>query len=134
MALLDRIARLAIAAPFVWLGAEAALAPGARVGMAVDLGIPESVAPQLVRLNGATMVAGGLGIALGVGPGLAGAALTASMIPTTLAGHSFWKEDDPMARKLNRIHFLKNVGLLGAALAIAARPRRQKKRRPEPVS
>jgi uncharacterized membrane protein YphA (DoxX/SURF4 family) len=124
MTLLDRIARLAIAAPFVWLGAEAAADPGVRVGIAADFGVPESLAPQLVRLNGAVMAAGGVGVGLGVLPRVAGAGLVATLVPTTLAGHSFWNDTDPMARKMNRIQFLKNVGLLGAALAITAGPRR----------
>ena len=35
------------------------------------------------------------------------------MIPTTVAGHAFWKVDDPAARKLQRIQFHKNMAMLG---------------------
>jgi uncharacterized membrane protein YphA (DoxX/SURF4 family) len=120
MSFLDRLGRIAVAAPFVWLGAEAAADPGIRVKLAVDLGIPEAVADKAVRFNGAAMVAGGLGVATGILPRAAALGLVGSMVPTTLAGHAFWKDTDPMARKTNRIHLLKNVGLTGAALVVAA--------------
>ena len=42
--------------------------------------------------------------------------------PTTLAGHAFWTESDARKRKANRIHFLKNLGLVGGLLAAALAP------------
>jgi putative oxidoreductase len=118
MSLVQRLARVALAAPFVWLGYEAASEPGSRVELAAKLGVPE---PELaVKVNGAAMVAGGLALATGVLPKTAAAGLVASMIPTTLAGHSFWQHEDPQLRKTNRIQFLKNLGLIGGLLAVAA--------------
>lgn len=111
------LARSALAAPFVVLGAEAAREPGGRVALAEHLGLPYPA--QAVRCNGLAMVAGGVGLALGILPRTAAAGLTASMIPTTLAGHRFWEDSDPAARKANRIHFLKNVGLVGGLLLAA---------------
>jgi putative oxidoreductase len=108
------LARLALAAPFIVLGSEAARDPGPRIALAADIGIPYP--EQAVRCNGAAMVAGGLGLALGVLPRAAAVGLAASMVPTTLAGHRFWEDDDPAARKGNRIQFLKNVGLIGGLL------------------
>ena len=113
-----RLARVALAAPFIWLGLEAAADPGGRIELAANLGIPSP--RTAVRVNGAAMVAGGLGLATGVLPRTAALGLVASMIPTTLAGHSFWQQRDPMSRKQNRIQFLKNVGLIGGLLAVAA--------------
>jgi uncharacterized membrane protein YphA (DoxX/SURF4 family) len=124
MRLLFALSRLAVAAPFVWLGYEAVAEPGMRVKMAADFGIPESAAEAVVRLNGAVMVAGGLGVATGVLPRVAAAGVVGSMIPTTLAGHSFWKDTDPIARKTNRIQLLKNLGLVGGLLAVVASPSR----------
>jgi putative oxidoreductase len=114
----DRVAGAALGVPFVWLGYEAAAEPGMRVASAARLGVPRP--EEAVRLNGAAMVVGGLALCLGVQPRLAAAGLVASMIPTTLAGHSFWTEEDPVARKTNRIQFLKNLGLIGGLVAVAA--------------
>jgi putative oxidoreductase len=108
------LARMALAAPFIVLGAEAAREPGPRVALAADIGVPYP--EEAVRFNGAAMVAGGAGLALGVMPRAAAAGLAVSMVPTTLAGHRFWEDDDPAARKGNRIQFLKNVGLIGGLL------------------
>jgi len=50
--------------------------------------IPESTA-NLVRLNGAAQVIGGLALASGKGRRLGAVLLAGSLVPTTLAGHSF---------------------------------------------
>jgi uncharacterized membrane protein YphA (DoxX/SURF4 family) len=117
-----RMAGAALGVPFVWLGYDAVSAPGARVAMAAKLGIPRP--EEAVRLNGAAMVAGGVALVADVQPRAAALGLVASMVPTTLAGHSFWKEEDPQARKANRIQFLKNLGLMGGLLAVALRTHR----------
>jgi putative oxidoreductase len=111
------LSRLLLAAPFVWLGYEAAAAPGGRVELAAAMGVPNPEAA--VRLNGAAMVAGGVALGLGAFPRTAATGLVASLVPTTVAGHAFWSDDDPVARKTNRIQFLKNVGLAGGLLAVA---------------
>ncbi len=77
---------------------------------------------QLVRLNGAVQVAGGLMLAGGVLPRVAATALAGSLIPTTLAGHRFWAEEDPQARAAQRIQFLKNMSMLGGLLLVAIGP------------
>ena len=41
------------------------------------------------------------------------------MIPTTLAGHSFWRESDPKTMSQPRVQFLKNLGLVGGLLLVA---------------
>jgi putative oxidoreductase len=110
-------ARALLAAPFVVLGYEAAAEPGGRVELAAALGLPN---PELaVRCNGAAMAAGGVALGIGVLPRTAAGGLAVSMVPTTLAGHAFWQHEDPVARKTNRIQFLKNLGLLGGLLAVA---------------
>ena len=68
---------------------------------------------DLVRFNGAAMVAGGVALGLGVFPRLAAAGLIVSLVPTTVVGHSFWREDDPAARQAQTIQFLKNASMLG---------------------
>ena len=43
-------------------------------------------------------------------------ALIGTLVPTTYAGHRFWEETDDAARAQQRIHFLKNLGLLGGLI------------------
>jgi putative oxidoreductase len=115
------MARLALALPFIRLGWDAAQEPGGRVNAAAKLGVPQ---PDLaVRLNGYTMVAAGVTLALGILPRLSAVALVASLIPTTYAGHPFWEEQDPQKRQGQLIHFLKNVSMVGGLLLVALRAR-----------
>ena len=76
-------------------------------------------ARTLVRLNAAVDLVGGLLLATGRFHRPAAAALAASLVPTTLAGHPFWAMD-PADRRNHEIHFLKNLGLLGGLLLAVA--------------
>lgn len=80
--------------------------------------IPESTA-NLVRLNGAAQVLGGLALASGKGRRLGAVVLAGSLIPTTLAGHSFWQESDKAVRAAQKVQFMKNLGLMGGLLLAA---------------
>jgi uncharacterized membrane protein YphA (DoxX/SURF4 family) len=80
--------------------------------------LPEST-KNLVRLNGAAQVVGGLALASGNGRRLGATLLAASLVPTTLAGHRWWEIDDTTKRQQQRIHFLKNLGLFGGLLLAA---------------
>jgi uncharacterized membrane protein YphA (DoxX/SURF4 family) len=73
----------------------------------------------LVRLNGAVQVGAGLTLATGRAPRLSAALLAATLLPTTAAGHRFWEEQDPTAKAQHRIHFFKNVSMLGGLLIAA---------------
>lgn len=75
---------------------------------------------QLVRINGAVHVGAGLLLAAGIAPRLAALALAGTLVPTTLAGHAWWKEKDPEQRAQQRTQFLKNVSLMGGLLITAA--------------
>jgi putative oxidoreductase len=81
-----------------------------------------------VRINGAAQLAGAAMLATGRFPRLAALGLTASLVPTTLAGHPFWQEQDPAARATQRTQFFKNVSMAGGLL-MAALDRPSKKRR-----
>ena len=111
------LGRAALAAMFVHGGSAAAREPGKRVKLLEDAGIPR---PELaVRANGATMtVAGGM-LALGISPRTAAAVLAGSLVPTTLVGHPFWKEEGE-ARAAQEIQFVKNVAMLGGLLLVMA--------------
>jgi putative oxidoreductase len=50
---------------------------------------------------------------------LAATVLAASLVPTTLAGHSFWEYTDKEERRQQQLQFFKNLSMLGG-LIIAA--------------
>lgn len=75
---------------------------------------------QAVRINGAVQVAAGALLAVGWAPRLAALAIAGTLVPTTAAGHRYWKEDDPQQRTQQRIHFLKNMSMLGGLLVAVA--------------
>ena len=86
----------------------------------------QKVVPQLpsdpatlVRLNGGLQLLAGTALATGRAPRVSAAALALSLVPTTAAGHRFWEESDPTAKTQQRLHFFKNVSLVGG-LIIAA--------------
>jgi uncharacterized membrane protein YphA (DoxX/SURF4 family) len=80
--------------------------------------VPDSV-EQAVRLNGAVQLVAGSLLAIGKFPRLSAAALAASLLPTTAAGHRFWESSDKQERAQQKIHFLKNVTMLGGLLIAA---------------
>ncbi|MFC8426636.1 DoxX family protein [Streptomyces sp. NPDC057236] len=72
-----------------------------------------------VRLSGAVQVVGGLLLATGRLSRPAALAVAVTLVPTTLAAHRFWEEEDPGQRMQQRIHFLKNLSMLGGLLIAA---------------
>jgi putative oxidoreductase len=70
----------------------------------------------LVRLNAAAQLAGAAALATGRAPRLSALVLAGSLVPTTLAGHRFWEEPEPAARKQQRMAFVKNASVLGGLL------------------
>jgi len=65
------------------------------------------------------LVAGSL-LALGRFPRLSALAIAATLVPTTVAGHRFWEEDEEKDQAQQRIHFLKNLSMFGGLLIAAA--------------
>jgi putative oxidoreductase len=113
--------RLLMSGMFISGGWNAFKAPELRAPSAAAIGIPF---PELAtRANGAAMVAGGVALATGIAVKPGAAVLALSLVPTTLAGHPFWKEDDPKARAQQRIHFLKNLAMLGGLLILLSKRR-----------
>ena len=123
MTVVRRIARPMLAAVFVTSGLDSLRHPAARAQAAAPLvkalsgplRMPDD--PELmVRANGATMLVAGTMLALGKVPRVAALALAGALVPTTYAAHAFWAVEDPAARAQQKIHFLKNLGLLGGVL------------------
>jgi uncharacterized membrane protein YphA (DoxX/SURF4 family) len=136
MTLLRAVPRTLLASYFVVAGIKAirdpeSLVPAAeplvdRVVPVVKQYSPEQVAsyvPEnavtLVRINGVAQVTGGVALATGKGRRLGALLLAGSLVPSTIAKHPFWKEQDPDERARERNHFLKNVSLFGGVLLAA---------------
>ncbi len=126
MPLTSRLGRPLLAAVFVSSGVDALRNPEPRVALADDvapaiakpLGLPDDTG-LLVRLNAGVHIGAGILIGLGRVPRLAALALAGSLVPTTLAGHRFWEVDDPQERAGQRMHFMKNLAMLGGLLVAA---------------
>ena len=119
-------ARILTGSTYALLGFDALLAPGARVDQAAAvLAATRKVVPLpdddelVVRANAGVQVLSGMLLALGRAPRLSALALAGSLIPTTLAGHAYWTIEDPVARKLQRIQFHKNMAMIGGLLFAA---------------
>ena len=116
-------ARIFTGSTYVLLGFDALRAPGARVEQAGPvLAAIRKVVPipdddeLVVRANAAVQVVCGAMLALGRAQRVSALLLAGSLIPTTLAGHSYWAVEDPAARKIQRIQFHKNLAMLGGLL------------------
>jgi putative oxidoreductase len=123
-------ARALLASVFVVNGAEALNSPDRLVERAKP--VADRLAPiiakaspriptdarSLVQINAAVQVVGGM-MLLTPFRRVAAMVLAGSLVPTTLAGHPFWKSQDPVERAMHRSQALKNLGLLGGTLLAA---------------
>jgi putative oxidoreductase len=127
--ILRRVARPLLAATFVYGGINVLRNTQAHAKTAEPLltdafdklegVIPEQVPRDpatLVRIDAAVKIGAGLAFATGRLPRLSSALLLGSLVPTTLAAHSFWTFEDPAEKSKQQIQFLKNAGLAGGLL------------------
>jgi putative oxidoreductase len=127
LASLRPAARLLTGSTYALLGFDAFKAPGGRVDQAAPVlatmrqwGAPLPEDDELVvRGNAAVQVVAGALLAVGIAPRLSALALAGSLIPTTLAGHTYWNLEDEAARKAQRVQFHKNMAMLGGLLFAA---------------
>src|SRR3984885_6966014 len=127
MSISRRIARPLLASMFVSGGLDAIRNPESKVNRAEavtqTLTNQFPVLPKdtvtLIKWNGMAQVAAGALLAIGKFRRLAAVVLIGSIIPTTYAGHRFWEETDDVARAQQRVHFFKNLGLLGGLILAA---------------
>jgi putative oxidoreductase len=126
--LVRRIARPLLASTFIFGGIDALRNPASKAPAARKLDITNkpgmdllniSSTEQAVKVNAAAQVAGGSLLALGKMPRLGALVLAGSIVPTTLAGHRFWEENDSAAKKGQLLHFFKNASMLGGLLLAA---------------
>lgn len=127
MAVLRAIARPMLASIFIIQGYGTMRDPERVVKKAEPVVRPIasriSVVPddteQAVRVNGAVQFVGGTLLAIGWFPRLSALAIAATLVPTTAAGHRFWEADSDEERAMQRIQFLKNLGMFGGLLIAA---------------
>lgn len=124
------LARALTGTTYAVLGFDAVRAPGGRVDLAAPMLtamrriIPFPKNDELVvRCNAAVQTVAGAALAVGVLPRPAALALIGSLVPTTFAGHAFWRIEDPMARKAQQVQFVKNLALVGGLVFAAIEPR-----------
>jgi uncharacterized membrane protein YphA (DoxX/SURF4 family) len=128
MRTVDRVAQLALSWVFLRAGFDvlrnpakpAATAGPFLAGLRAMAGerVPLPPDPVLVRVNATIQVTAASSLALGRAPRLSAIALLGSLVPTTAAGHAFWRFDEPAVRANQRNHFNKNIALAGGLLLV----------------
>ena len=112
------LARLLLSAIFIDGAGNALRNPEPRARTVEWMNLPEP--RRLVQLSSAGLLSSGVAIALGFREREAAALAAALLVPTTVGGHAFWRLEDEQARRMQRIHFMKNLTILGALLYIAS--------------
>lgn len=88
--------------------------------LAQQAGVPVPQDPEtLVRINAGVQAVGALALGTGRAPRLGAAMIAGSLVPVTVAGHSFWKETNPDAKKHHTTQFFKNLALIGSLIIVS---------------
>jgi uncharacterized membrane protein YphA (DoxX/SURF4 family) len=120
-----------MAAPFMVTGIETLRDPGSRADKIAPVikpladrvsWLPTKDPEALVRIQGAVCLGTGALLALGRFQRLSTLVLAGQLVPSLLAEHRFWTEDDPERRAVERSQFFKTAGLLGALLVAGTAP------------
>jgi putative oxidoreductase len=93
---------------------------GMMAGFSASKGVP--AAKAAVIFSGLLIIVGGLNIVIGLCTAIGIACIVLFLLPVTSLMHAFWAETDPMQKMSQRVHFQKNVALLGAALMLLMIP------------
>jgi putative oxidoreductase len=92
--------------------------PTGRAERARALGLP--VPDELVQASGWAMIVGAAALHVPRLRRLAALTVAFQLLPITWIGHRFWEMEEGPQRVQNRIHFYKNLSMIGSALYIAA--------------
>ena len=112
------LGRALLASVFIKSGVDHLQNPDPIVRAARGAEIPQ---PELaVKINSGVMVGAGALLALGIAPRLTTTALAVGLVPTTVIGHPFWDKEGK-ERQHQQTHFMKNLALFGALLALGSR-------------
>ncbi len=112
LAWLVPIGRVLFALIFIMSGFSHFSSP--TIAYAASHGVP--AAGFFVPVAGVLAIVGGLGVAFGFQTRIAALLLVIFLVPVTLKMHAFWTVQDAMMAMNQRIHFMKNLSMLGAAL------------------
>ena len=127
--LVGAVARILMAPVFIkgWINQ---VKKAHRLAPAVDAALEEygievsASGEKLVKLNGIGMTVAGGALALGVFPRTSALTLAGLLVPTTIVGQAFWKEEDERKRSARLSGALSNAAIIGGLLLVAARRRR----------
>jgi uncharacterized membrane protein YphA (DoxX/SURF4 family) len=86
----------------------------AQYSSAKNVPLPEIA----VAATGALLIAGGASILLGIKPKWGTLAVMTFLSGVSPMMHDFWNLDDPNQRQNEQINFMKNMAMLGAAVAL----------------
>lgn len=89
----------------------------ATIGYAANQGVP--YAGLLVPFAGLLAIFGGLSVMFGYKTRIGAWALVLFLVPVTLKMHAFWTFSDPATAYAQQVNFMKNLSMLGGALAFA---------------
>ncbi|MET0929786.1 MAG: DoxX family protein [Aeromicrobium sp.] len=110
------IGRILFAYLVIGSGVAHLTATDAMAGYAQSRGVPN--ATLLTQISGATFIAGGVSIVLGIWGDIGALGLAIQLVVTAVMMHAFWKETDPQAKQMEMIAFNKDIALAGGALVI----------------
>ena len=121
------LVRPLLASAFIAGGIQTLRSPRAAIDKAQDVAVPIAKTigflptdpEQLVKINAGVQVAAGGLLALGFFPRVAALVLAGSLVPTSIAGHAYWKEQDAKLRAGQRMQLMKNASMLGGLLTAA---------------
>lgn len=124
MTIMRRLARPLLAAAFVDQGVQLARRPGDHAEawspvveqVRQPLGLGDRDVAFVVRVDGAAMAVSALLFGLGRLTRASALVMAASLAPAAASEHAFWRADGGDERKRQRTLFLKDLGLVGAAL------------------
>ncbi|WP_067490314.1 DoxX family protein [Actinomadura hibisca] len=127
------LARPFVAAPYIMTGLETLRDPRQRAEQVAPTvkpiadrldWLPTKDPESLVRIQGAVSLGTGVLLLTGRFRRLTTLLMAAQIVPTLATEHRYWTEDDPERRASERSHLLKNAGLFGALVMVAAEPRK----------
>jgi putative oxidoreductase len=114
--MLKHLALLLYSAQLLLGGWQQANQPSPRAERARGVGLP--VQDELVRFSGWAMILGAIALHIPRLRRLAAVLLAIQLLPITYVGHRFWEEEGA-AQGQHKIHFFKNLSIVGGALYIA---------------
>ena len=114
------IGRILFGGFFIINGLNHLLKMESMVGYAASKHVP---APKVaIFITGIMLLLGGLGVLLGVFVVISVVLLVVFLAVTAFIMHDFWDVRDEPMRTMEKVNFMKNIALAGAALTLLAIP------------